>query len=394
MFFQTLDDKNECVGVFVDGQLHFEDLPTGLTKTWKYASYLEEQDVEYANLYCLGKDLSEACPEYLKDDFEKITNELKAFLVSFQESKISLEDNCFFDLVPERFLLEYCDIKNKITEHVFETYPRPANYDFLLSLTKAIEEISQRRLEINIRCLDKQLAEVRTRKFIKKLSKNNKRICYNIAGTKTGRLTTTKSSFPILTLDKKYRGVIVPKNDWLLELDFNAAELRTFLALSQVKQPDEDIHEWNIKNVFCEDIDRDVAKTKAFAWLYNSKAKNEKLEKVYKRAEIMDKFWDGENVNTVFNRKMPASRHHALNYIIQSTSSDLFLRRMVAINDRLRGMNSFISFSIHDSLVIDLDQNERHILSELVDIFENTDLGNFKANVSVGKNFADMRKIQ
>ena len=394
MFFQTLDDKNECVGVFVDGQLHFEDLPTGLTKTWKYASYLEDQDVEYVSLYCLGKDLSEACPRHLKDDFEKITNELKAFLVSFQESKISLEDNCFFDLVPERFLLEYCDIKNKITEYVFETYPKPANYDFLLSLAKAIEEISQRRLEINIRCLDKQLAEVRTRKFIKKLSKNNKRICYNIAGTKTGRLTTTKSSFPILTLDKKYRGVIVPKNDWLLELDFNAAELRTFLALSQVKQPDEDIHEWNIKNVFCEDIDRDVAKTKAFAWLYNSKAKNEKLEKVYKRAEIMDKFWDGENVNTVFNRKMPASRHHALNYIIQSTSSDLFLRRMVAINDRLRGMNSFISFSIHDSLVIDLDQNERHILSELVDIFENTDLGNFKANVSVGKNFADMRKIQ
>ena len=394
MFFQTLDNKSECVGVFAEGKLHFDDLPTNLTKTWKYAPYLDDKDIEYASLYCLGKDLADVCPDDLKDDFEKITNELKAFLVSFQESKISLEDNCFFDLVPERFLLEYCDIKNKITEHVFETYSRPANYDFLLSLAKTIDEISQRRLEINIRCLDKQLAEVRTRKFIKKLSKNNKRICYNIAGTKTGRLTTTKSSFPILTLDKKYRGVIVPKNDWLLELDFNAAELRTFLALSQVKQPDEDIHEWNIKNVFCEDIDRDVAKTKAFAWLYNSKAKNEKLEKVYKRAEIMDKFWDGENVNTVFNRKMPASRHHALNYIIQSTSSDLFLRRMVAINDRLRGMNSFISFSIHDSLVIDLDQNERHILSELVDIFENTDLGNFKANVSVGKNFADMRKIQ
>jgi hypothetical protein len=394
MFFQTLDDKNECVGVFVDGQLHFEDLPTGLTKTWKYVSYLEDQDVEYASLYCLGKDLSEVCPGYLKDDFEKTTSELKAFLVSFQESKISLEDNCFFDLVPERFLLEYCDIKNKITEHVFETYPKPANYDFLLSLAKTIDEISHRRLEINIRCLDKQLASVRTRKFIKKLSKNNKRVCYNIAGTKTGRLTTTKSSFPILTLDKKYRGVIVPKNDWLLELDFNAAELRTFLALSQVKQPDEDIHEWNIKNAFCEDIDRATAKTKAFAWLYNSKAKNAKLEKVYKREEIMNKFWDGENVNTIFNRKIEASKHHALNYIIQSTSSDLFLRRLVAVNERLKGMKSFIAFSIHDSLVVDLDEAERHVLPELVDIFQSTDLGNFKANVSVGKNFAEMRKIQ
>jgi hypothetical protein len=93
MLFQTLDDKNECVGVFVDGQLHFEDLPTGLTKTWKYASYLEDQDVEYASLYCLGKDLSEVCPEHLKDDFDRITTELKAFLVSFRECKISLEEN-------------------------------------------------------------------------------------------------------------------------------------------------------------------------------------------------------------------------------------------------------------------------------------------------------------
>ena len=394
MLFQTLDDKNECVGIFAEGELYFDTLPEGLTGTWRYASYLEDQDVEYASLYCLGKDLAEVCPAPLQPRFEKITNELKAFLTSFKESKISLNENCFFDLVPERFLLEYCDVKNKITEHVFKTYPKPGNYDFLLSLTKTLEDIKSRKLKVNIRCLDKQLSNPRTRQFIKKMSRNNKRVCYNIAGTKTGRLTTTKSSFPILTLDKKYRGVIVPSNDWLLELDFNAAELRTFLALSQVKQPDEDIHEWNIKNVFCENIDRDAAKTKAFAWLYNSKARNEKLERVYKREEIIDKFWDGDNVVTIFNRKMPASEHHALNYIVQSTSSDLFLRRLVAINERLKGMNSFIAFSIHDSLVIDLDENERDILSELVEMFQDTDLGNFKANVSVGKNFAEMRKIQ
>lgn len=394
MFFQTLDDKNECAGVFADGQLYFDEFPIGLSKTWKYAPYLENNDIEYANLYCLGKDLADVCPEELKDDFEKITRELKAFLVSFRECKISLEENCFFDLVPKRFLLEYCDIKNKITEHVFQTYPKPANYDFLLSLTKTLEQIKQNKLNVNLRFLDSQLASPRTRQFIKKISKNNKSISYNIAGTKTGRLTTTKNSFPILTLDKKYRGIIIPKNDWLIELDFNAAELRAFLALSQVRQPAEDIHEWNIKNVFCENIDRSEAKTKAFAWLYNSKAKNDKLEKVYKRDDVLNKFWDGEKVTTIFNRKMKASRHHALNYIIQSTTSDLFLRRMLAINEKLKNCRSFIAFSIHDSLVIDLDQEEKHILPELIEIFENTDLGIFKANVSAGKNFAEMRKIQ
>jgi hypothetical protein len=67
---------------------------------------------------------------------------------------------------------------------------------------------------------------------------------------------------------------------------------------------------------------------------------------------------------------------------------------MVAINEKLKNYKSFVAFSIHDSLVIDLDQEEKHILPELIEIFENTDLGTFKANVSAGKNFAEMRKIQ
>ena len=37
MYFQTLDDKGECVGVYKDGKLYFQDLPTGLERTWKYA---------------------------------------------------------------------------------------------------------------------------------------------------------------------------------------------------------------------------------------------------------------------------------------------------------------------------------------------------------------------
>ena len=134
----------------------------------------------------------------------------------------------------------------------------------------------------------------------------------------------------------------------------------------------------------CSDSDRD----------WETKAKNDKLEKVYKRDDVMNRFWDGEKVTTIFNRKMKASLHHALNYIIQSTTSDLFLRRMVAINEKLKNYKSFVAFSIHDSLVIDLDQEEKHILPELIEIFENTDLGTFKANVSAGKNFAEMRKIQ
>ena len=48
-----------------------------------------------------------------------------------------------------------------------------------------------------------------------------------------------------MNLSKQYRKVIHPKNDFFLELDYNAAEVRVFLALSGFKQPETDIHEWN-----------------------------------------------------------------------------------------------------------------------------------------------------
>ena len=35
MLFQAIDDKTNCVGIYADGKLHFDNLPVNLTKTWK-----------------------------------------------------------------------------------------------------------------------------------------------------------------------------------------------------------------------------------------------------------------------------------------------------------------------------------------------------------------------
>ena len=384
-----LDDKSECVGVYAHNKLHYDHFPEGGSKTWKYASLLQDKtDIEYANLYCGGMTLMEVCPEDLKPRLEKILDKLKAFLTSFKLSKISLYDNCFYSLVPERFLLEYCEIKNQITKHVLQNFSRPKNYRFLLSLSKVVEDIRYSRLDVkpgNIK-----LDNDRARSFYKKISNTSPYINYDIYGSKTGRLTTRKNSFPILTLDKNYRSILSPKNDYFVELDFNSAEIRTFLALQGVEQPKEDIHAFIAENVFKGQLSRDETKKKFFAWFYNPEAKNEQLEKMFNKQDVLNKYWNGTHVDTRYDRCIEADQKHALNYLIQSTTSDLFLRRMIDVWERLESRRSHIAFSVHDSLVIDYHYEDRDILREIINIFGSTELGAFKVNMRVGKNYGKM----
>ena len=394
MLFQTLDDKQECIGVYIDGEIYYGELPEGLTATWEYAPYLDGQDIDYAGLYCAGLSCSGACPESLKDQWEEKTDRLKAFLRSFQESKVDLHENCFFELVPSRFLLEYCELKNKITRHVLENYSRPKNYDFNLGLTKLTSQIRGQKINLDLESLNGQMSSFRTRQWKKKLASLPPYIHYNMYGTKTGRFTTKKNSFPILTLAKELRKVIKPQNDWFIELDFNAAELRTLLALSGQEQPEQDIHTWNAKHVYNDELTRDEAKKRIFAWLYNPVSKDNLSSGVYDRDSVLKKYWDGEQVCTFYDRIIPADKHHALNYIIQSTTSDTFLRRVLAVNKLLQDKRSKIAFCIHDSLVLDFADEDRESLLEMIKEFSETDLGVFKVNVHAGKNFGEMKEMK
>ena len=107
---------------------------------------------------------------------------------------------------------------------------------------------------------------------------------------------------------------------------------------------------------------------------------------------MVQKYFDGSQVNTFFGRKIPTDYHRALNYIIQSTTSDLFLRRALKIHDMLSGKKSYISYMIHDSLVIDFSLEDKADLLEIINTFSDTGLGKFKANVSIGDNFGEMQQ--
>ena len=91
---------------------------------------------------------------------------------------------------------------------------------------------------------------------------------------------------------------------------------------------------------------------------------------------------------------MLADDHRALNYIIQSTTSDLVLRQTLKVHELLKQMKSHIAFIIHDSIIIDLDIEEKDKIGEIAQLFSDTIFGKFKTNVRVGKRLNKMKEVE
>ena len=394
MLFQALDDKKDCIGVFAQGQLHFESIPEELTHTWDYSPSLCTKDVQLAIIYAQGATLSDLCPLSIRDEYERVNHKMLAFYKSFRNSKVSLHEHCFYDLVPQRPLLEFFSLKNKICQHVFETCEKPSNHDFLLKVIRMVKNISLQEFPVDKDALAPYLAESRARAFRNSLPPQS-RVRYDAFGTVTGRLTTSKDSFPILTLDKKFRKIVKPKNDWLVEIDFNAAELRTLLGLSGSKQPEQDLHKWNMKNLYKDsELTRDEAKERVFSWLYNPNSLDKEAEKYYCRDKLVKKYYSDGKIRTPMGRTIESKERTALNYLIQSTSSDIFLSSAHRVWEMLEGKKSEVRFLVHDSVLLDLSDDDKGLLPEMIKEFSNTPLGNYKVGVSIGRNYGEMRKMK
>ncbi len=111
MLFQALDNKRECYKIFCDSALHDDYSSEDLTHTWAPTHHFHSQEVEYASLWCSGKSLEEVCPEHLKARLQIVTDKAKVFVKTFYNAKINLDDVCFYDLVPEKFLMDYYEVK-------------------------------------------------------------------------------------------------------------------------------------------------------------------------------------------------------------------------------------------------------------------------------------------
>jgi hypothetical protein len=391
MIFQILDDKRDCLGLFSNGEFYYGHIKRAFEKTWDWSPHLSDDDYEYARIWCGGKTLEEACPEHLVDRLEIHKKRVKNFVKAASIAKINLEHVCLFDIIPEQALVHWCEVKNEICQYVFEEYNKPANHKFMIDLNKLTHEISNNPVVLDQNKLfNYQKTDHKARSLWKSFGGKTPHIFYEIYGSVTGRLTTKSNSFPILNLKKDIADIVGPKNDAFIQFDFNGAEVRTLLSLSGENQPQEDIHEFNAKILKCT---RKKAKKKFFAWFYNPNKKNLELSEYYKRESVLSRHYKDGIVSTPFGRKIVADDFHSFNYLLQSTSSDNCLAQAIKINKFLKGRKSFVHSVVHDSITIDFHKEDRDLINQIRQIFEDTRLGQFKSSMQIGKNYRDMEEV-
>ncbi len=392
MVFQLMDDKKDCIGVYADGEFIYDKIPKSLNRTWGYSEHLRDRYMEYAALWTQGRSISDICPEHLEVRWETAERKMKAHFRSLSTTKIKMDDICFFDIIPNKHLEHYFQTKNEICDWVFSNVDKPTHYGLLHDSYITIQEIRKHKVNVNKHKLFKySKTDAKAMHLWKWIQENShSTVNYDLFGSKTGRLTTKVGSFPIMNLKTELKDIVEPKWDCFLELDFNAAEIRTMISLMGQEQPQEDIHEWNIKHIFREEISRETAKQRFFAWLYNSE--NKTIDsKFYSKNILVEKFYTEGQIQTPFGRRTVCDRFHALNYLLQSASSDNCLDRVNKIERFLRGKKSYVAFTIHDCCIIDLHRDDRNLIPELKQIFEDTKLGSFKSGCKIGKNLGNMR---
>jgi hypothetical protein len=389
MLFQTIDDKKECSGIFHDGSMTYnpKDFPDDLTRTWKYTASMEGyRGVDYAEIYVMGKTLDEICPEHLEDEWKSAKGRMQS-------------QHCLFDLIPERFLKDLCNIKNLISDWVINNTKRPPNYRHLLTTLEMLRDVEAYEVKIDPLKVRAIKNDISARLVLDRLRGGYTNVKYNLFSTKTGRLTCTSRSFPIFTLKKEHREILVPKNDMFVELDFNGAELRTLLALNDQPQPVGDVHEWNVKNVFDDGVTREESKVLFFSWLYGSNSEELKkwrnsLSSTYNTRTLKSKYFDVNLIMTPYGREIQASDRLFANYLIQSTTADLCYEQFRKVWDVIKGSDSEVAFILHDAIIIDLSLSDRPLIEKMMNAMAHTRYGQYGVNVSIGKNYGDMRKTK
>ena len=61
---------------------------------------------------------------------------------------------------------------------------------------------------------------------------------------------------------------------------------------------------------------------------------------------------------------------------------------------RSEDTQSHVAFIVHDEIVLDIHEDDKYLIPELKEVFQNNKLGSFRANVKAGKNYGKLKELK
>lgn len=378
MYIDVLDKVKDYYLIYYNSELlKVKTIPEDISYSWSYNPlyFSFSKNIIFHKINNNGLNLYNTNKE-LKQLYEKVMKYINIHI----NLKTQLSNVFLSDIIPQHVFLPLLQLKEQTVKNYIKQ--KISSYDILLKIETVIKEIRFNRVNLDINHPQYDY-----------LSQKKPYISYNSYKVKTGRMGMNSGYFPILTLDKKHRDIILPQYDYFLELDFNTAELRTALSLLRSDLPNIDIHQWHNQEKFNNNLTRQQIKSDFFSWFYSKHNKKDSFyEKLYNKEFLYERYYSENKVITPFGREINCDKEHFLNYLIQSTTSDMFFEQVYKVLNYIKSnkIKSKISFTLHDSLVLDIKNDEKQHFNNIKAIFKNTRFGDFLINESKGSNYGTM----
>lgn len=343
-------------------------------------NYFSNDNIIYLTCFHQNKSFFSLLENYPR---KHILNELKNKIISQYRSiltiNVSLDKAHLF--VPPALQNDFNEELILGIEYAFRNTPWPPDYRYLRYALGAAKCISKSTMRHN-----NKIVQVHFNPF-----------------TPYGRFGLKNKSYNILSDSKESRNKLSPISDDFIfvEFDYNAYEIRTLLALCNIKQPDEDLY--NVLHTkHGDNLTRSEFKQHLISSLYANKPEKTPLETFIKKRFLKERFpIKNETLTNPFGKTMECDEYHYYSRLLQSTAAYILFHQIFKLNSffSLFNKKSFISFCIHDSICISLHRDEIELLSVIKQILSEVEIDsiNYKSNfvikTKIGNTYAELQEV-
>ena len=230
---------------------------------------------------------------------------------------------------------------------------------------------------------------------------NNKLYSDYFLYTSTGRPSNNFAGTNFAALDKKKKELIIPDNDYLVEYDYDACNLRIIADLIDYKFPKGSAHD-HLAELY--NVDREEGKLITFKYLYGGipwdvVQLNPFFSKVKDFIKILwDEFKDKKYIETpIYKRQIFKKNFEDMtdvklfNYYIQAAETEQNIRTIIQLQRYLYKRQTSLILYVYDAFLIDFKEEDGiKTLKEIKKILEGS---KFMIRAKMGYNYSDMKDI-